>query len=295
MISDKPTMGDLAIATSKLNELMRSKPDAEFEKRAIREWGDLLSQIEKPGLYPKAIIDSLPKYSNYTTSTFMSYVLRTIGIEVPPLGFHGYVDRLYLDTLDYWSNVPSANITFRAKKILHNSESILNKGVRFGVAFVSDSEGNIISSFASGGFPSGRAQRWLNEIKWQIEGVPHIWKRPKDPLFILMQEYKEGKISDIEFAFELGKISKGELTRNLISEVDIFQRSNTRRITNPGVKAHADAIERLKHGQGRERNFYQWMKEYEKEKGSLTEKLTPAEELYRKSVWQPYLKSTGKI
>lgn len=65
--------------------------------------------------------------------------------------------------------------------------------------------------------------------------------------------------------------------------------------TNPGIKANADAIGRLQDGQHKEANFYQWCKDYESEKGSLTEKQTPAEELYRKNVWNRWKKLTGKI
>lgn len=66
--------------------------------------------------------------------------------------------------------------------------------------------------------------------------------------------------------------------------------------TNPGVKAHANAIKRLVGGQEREANYYQWYNEYQAECGDFTNKRTPENELYRKSVWKPYQKKpTGKI
>lgn len=66
--------------------------------------------------------------------------------------------------------------------------------------------------------------------------------------------------------------------------------------TNPGTMAHKKAIERLQNGQAKEANFHQWCREYQTEKGALTEKQTPAEELYRKSVWKKFQKKlTGKI
>lgn len=69
-----------------------------------------------------------------------------------------------------------------------------------------------------------------------------------------------------------------------------------KRKTNPGVTAHADAIQRLLDGQTREANYYQWMKEYQEERGALTQRNTSADELYRKNVWKPYRKKlTGKI
>jgi hypothetical protein len=60
---------------------------------------------------------------------------------------------------------------------------------------------------------------------------------------------------------------------------------------NPGRRAHANAIRRLKEGQQKQPNRQQWATEYESETGIHPEATKTGEaELYRLKVWIPYKK-----
>lgn len=121
----------------------------------------------------------------------------------------------------------------------------------------------------------------------QIEGITFELKSPVDGVSHIKCRYL--KLFEAEFQEMMS-----ELGGSLFNKKSTGHQHATRKSGARGLKAHRDAIVRLRKDQPKEANYYQWMREYEDETGTHPDETrSGGTELYRKSVWNHFRKESG--